>query len=164
MEISKHSITFVVFMVLAMAHSSVAQNEPKDFVILHNKARAEVGVPLPPLKWNDTLAAFAHEYASTRLGDCKLVHSQSPVYGENLAMSTGDISAVQAINLWVDEKSNYDYESNTCKEGTMCGHYTQVVWKNTLQVGCARLQCANGGWFVSCNYYPPGNYIGEKPY
>ncbi|XP_004230668.1 pathogenesis-related leaf protein 4-like [Solanum lycopersicum] len=162
MEMSKLS-TFVVLLVLGLAHSSVAQNLPQDIVVVHNKARAEVGVPLPPLKWNDTLAAYAHEYATTRLGECTLVHSDSP-YGENLAMGSGDFTAVQAVNLWVGEKKNYDYASNTCREG-MCGHYTQVVWKNTEQVGCARLKCSNGEWwFVSCNYYPPGNYVGEKPY
>ncbi|KAK4340107.1 hypothetical protein RND71_041569 [Anisodus tanguticus] len=163
MEISKLSTTLVVLMALAITHSSLAQNLPKDIVIVHNKARAEVGAPLPPLRWNDTLAKYAHNYASTRLAECKLVHSDSP-YGENLAMGYGEFSAVDAVNLWVGEKPNYDYASNSCKDG-MCGHYTQVVWKNTLQVGCARLKCANGeAWFVSCNYYPPGNYIGEKPY
>ncbi|XP_009605694.1 pathogenesis-related leaf protein 4-like [Nicotiana tabacum] len=161
MEISK--TTFIVFMVLAMAHSSLAQNTPKDIVIVHNKARAEVGVPLPPLKWNNTLASYAHDYATTKLAECKLVHSDGP-YGENLAMGYGEFSAVDAVNLWVGEKPNYEYATNSCNSG-MCGHYTQVIWRNTLQVGCARLKCQNGeAWFVSCNYYPPGNYIGERPY
>ncbi|KAM3219881.1 hypothetical protein P3L10_024412 [Capsicum annuum] len=66
MEISKLS-TFVVFMVLAMAHSSVAQNLPKDIVLAHNNSRAQVGVPLVPLKWNKTLVAYAYQCASTRL-------------------------------------------------------------------------------------------------
>ncbi|PHU10349.1 Pathogenesis-related protein 1B [Capsicum chinense] len=162
MEISKLS-TFVVLMVLAMAHSLLAQNLPKDIVLSHNNARAQVGVPLVPLKWNKTLAAYAYQYASTRLADCTLVHSYSP-YGENLAMGYHDFSAVKAVNLWVGEKPNYDYASNSCKED-MCGHYTQVIWKNTHEVGCERLKCDNGeAWFVSCNYYPLGNYIGEKPY
>ncbi|KAF3620331.1 Pathogenesis-related protein 1B [Capsicum annuum] len=163
MEISKKLSAFVVFMVLAMAHCSLAQNLPQDIVLSHNNARAQVGVLLPPLTWNDTLAAYANQYASTRLAECTLVHSDSP-YGENLAMGYGDFSAVEAITMWVGEKPNYDYDSNSCKQD-MCGHYTQVIWKNTLQVGCARLKCDNGdAWFVSCNYYPPGNYIGEKPY
>ncbi|CAH1441532.1 unnamed protein product [Lactuca virosa] len=46
----------------------------------------------------------------------------------------------------------------------MCGHYTQVVWRNSVRLGCARVQCNNDAWFVTCNYDPPGNYVGEKPY
>ncbi|KAM3291367.1 hypothetical protein P3S67_019656 [Capsicum chacoense] len=55
MEMSKLS-TFVVFMVLAMVHSSLAHNSPDEIVEAHNSARAQVGVPLPSLTWNDTLA------------------------------------------------------------------------------------------------------------
>ncbi|KAM3219873.1 hypothetical protein P3L10_024404 [Capsicum annuum] len=160
MEISKLS-TFVCFMVLAMAHSSLAQNLPLDIVLAHNNARAQVGVPLPPLTWNDTVAAYANQYASTRLAECTLVHLDSP-YGENLAMGYDDFSAVEAVNMWVGEKPNYTLTSNSCKQD-MCGHYTQVIWQNTLQVGRARLKCDNGeAWFVSCTYFPPGNYDGEN--
>ncbi|KAM3377393.1 hypothetical protein P3S68_009806 [Capsicum galapagoense] len=120
MEISKKLSAFVVFMVLAMAHCSLAQNLPQDIVLSHNNARAQVGVLLPSLTWNDTLAAYANQYASTRLAECTLVHSDSP-YGENLAMGYGDFSAVEAITMWVGEKPNYDYDSNSCKQD-MCGH------------------------------------------
>ena len=44
-----------------------------------------------------------------------------------------------------------------------CGHYTQVVWANTLSVGCGVAVCPTGT-IVVCNYAPPGNYVGEKPY
>ncbi|PHU10351.1 Pathogenesis-related protein 1B [Capsicum chinense] len=112
-----------------------------DIVLAHNNARAQVDVPLVPLKWNKTLDAYAYQYASTRLADCTLVHSYSP-YGENLAMGYDIFSAVEAINLWVGEK-HYDYASKSCKQD-MCGHYTQVLWKNTHEVECGRLKCDNG--------------------
>lgn len=42
-------------------------------------------------------------------------------------MFLGDvINVTQAIYSWDDEKWDYDYETNTCKEGKVCGHYTQV--------------------------------------
>ncbi|XWS52169.1 hypothetical protein CRYUN_Cryun11dG0043900 [Craigia yunnanensis] len=34
----------------------------------------------------------------------------------------------------------------------MCGHYTQIVWKNTRRIGCARVICDNGDVFMTCNY------------
>ncbi|CAL2279522.1 unnamed protein product [Prunus armeniaca] len=84
-------------------------------------------------------------------------------YGENLAEGYGEMTGGQAVKFWVTEKPNYDYASNTCV-GDVCGHYTQVVWRNSTHVGCARAKCKNGWMFVICSYYPPGNYIGERPY
>ncbi|CAL5377552.1 unnamed protein product [Camellia sinensis] len=160
MELSKFSLVIVSFMALIMAHLSLAQNSPQDFLAPHNAARAEVGVQ--PVTWNDTVAAYALNYATQRSADCNMQHSQGP-YGENLAGGSGELTVSDAVKMWVDEKANYDYNSNSCVGGE-CLHYTQVVWSNTAQIGCARVQCQNQGWFVTCNYYPPGNYVGERPY
>ncbi|MCL7025766.1 hypothetical protein MKW94_001357 [Papaver nudicaule] len=91
-----------------------------------------------------------------------MIHSGGP-YGENLAMSTGDLSAADAVKMWVDEISNYDYYSNSCQGGE-CLHYTQVVWRNSVRLGCASVPCSAGGTFVICSYDPPGNYIGQRPF
>ncbi|BBG95244.1 pathogenesis-related protein-1-like protein [Prunus dulcis] len=53
--------------------------------------------------------------------------------------------------------------SNICV-GDECGHYTQVVWRNSVHLGCARAKCDNNWVFVICSYEPPGNYEGERPY
>jgi len=70
------------------------------------------------------------------------------------------ISLVQA---WYDEKSDYTYASMACVEGKMCGHYTQVVWAQTTQVGCAWNRCPDFHILV-CDYSPIGNVVGSKPY
>ncbi|XP_076919225.1 pathogenesis-related protein 1A-like [Bidens hawaiensis] len=158
----KLHIALICFLTLAMFHITHAQNSQQDYLDAHNKARADVGVE--NMVWNDTVAAYAESYANQRIGDCNLVHSGGP-YGENLAEGGGAFTATEAVNLWVDEKTFYDHTSNTCVEGNQCLHYTQVVWRNSDQLGCARVQCSNNGWwFVICSYYPPGNYIGESPY
>ncbi|XP_027346994.1 pathogenesis-related protein 1-like [Abrus precatorius] len=158
----KVSFSVLCFLVLAIIshHVAHAQDSQKDYVSAHNDARSEVGVQ--GLSWNDTVAQYAQNYANKRKSDCQLIHSNGP-YGENLAGSTGDVSGVDAVKLWVDEKSYYDYESNSCVGGE-CGHYTQVVWRNSIHLGCAKVRCDNGGTFVICNYDPRGNYIGERPY
>ena len=48
----------------------------------------------------------------------------------------------------------------------MCGHYTQVMWENTQSVGCGLRTTCTGTYatMISCNYYPPGNYIGQRPF
>ncbi|XP_022866757.1 pathogenesis-related leaf protein 6-like, partial [Olea europaea var. sylvestris] len=140
---------------------SEAQNSPQDYLNAHNAARAQVGVG--PMVWNDKVADFARNYVNQRTGDCNLVHSGSRSYGENLAKGSGDFTGKAAVDLWVLEKRNYDYKSNSCVVGE-CRHYTQVVLRNSLRLGCARARCNNGSWFVSCNYAPPGNFIGQLPY
>lgn len=48
--------------------------------------------------------------------------------------------------------------------GDECLHYTQVVWRDSVYLGCAKVNCYNGGSFVICSYDPPGNYEGDRPY
>ncbi|KAJ4899013.1 hypothetical protein Rs2_12964 [Raphanus sativus] len=128
-----------------------AQDSPQDFLAAHNQARAAVGVD--PLSWDETVAAYARDYANRRGGDCALEHSSGP-YGENIARSGGDMSGVEAVNMWVNEQADYDYGSNTCASGKQCGHYTQIVWKNSVRMGCAKVRCDNGQTFITCNYDP----------
>ncbi|CAM0943586.1 unnamed protein product [Alopecurus aequalis] len=134
-----------------------------EFLNQQNGVRAAMG--LPPLRWDERVASYARWYAESRRGDCALVHSSGP-YGENLfwGSGTGGWSPAQAVGAWVAEQPRYDYWSNRCSGG-MCGHYTQIVWRGTTRVGCAMVECYNGrGTFITCNYDPPGNYVGMRPY
>lgn len=150
----------------AMAAAVAAQNSPQDFVDPHNAARADVGVG--PVSWDDAVAEYSQGYAEQRRGDCQLVHSGGP-YGENIFWGSAgaDWSAADAVASWVSEKLYYDHGSNTCSapEGQSCGHYTQVVWRDSTAIGCARVVCDNnGGVFIVCSYNPPGNFVGQSPY
>ncbi|KAK7831766.1 basic form of pathogenesis-related protein 1 [Quercus suber] len=68
---------------------------------------------VPPLNWDDTVVAYAQNYANWRIGDCNLVHSSMQEYGENHAWSSADLSSMETVKMWVDEKVNYDYKSNS---------------------------------------------------
>ncbi|XP_059446929.1 pathogenesis-related protein 1-like [Corylus avellana] len=161
MGLSNTPLALLCLFGLTLLHLSFAQNTQQDYLKAHNDARAAVGVG--PLKWDDKVAGYARDYANKRIGDCKLVHSGGP-YGENIAWGSADLSGTAAVKLWVDEKKSYNYNSNSCAAGAVCGHYTQVVWRNSVRLGCAKVRCNSGGTFIICNYDPPGNYVGQKPY
>lgn len=121
--------------------NSLAQNAPKDYVDAHNAARAEVKVK--PMTWDNALATYALNYMKSRSGNCPIGHSAKGAYGENSATGTGELTGKQAVELWVREKPWYDYRANSCKVGKPCLHYTQVVWRDSVRLGCARIKCTN---------------------
>lgn len=108
------------------------------------------------LAWNDTSAKYAVDWAQ----GCEFKHSGGPT-GENLA--AGYRNATAAVDAWANERVGYDF--GKAQFSTETGHFTQVVWKATTSVGCGRIDCdgENGtpGWYVVCEYYPPGNVIGS---
>jgi pathogenesis-related protein 1 len=137
----------------------------------HNAARAAVlpapATPMRALVWSDADAAVAKAYAA----QCKFAHNPNRgPRGENLyATSGGGATAAAVLKSWVDEKSSYNYANNSCSG--VCGHYTQVVWASTTAVGCAKQACTQnspfggGAWEIwVCDYSPPGNFIGKRPY
>ncbi|KAM1986994.1 hypothetical protein ACFX15_034316 [Malus domestica] len=110
----KTSFALVCLISITLLPSSHAQDSPQDYLNAHNAARAQVGVA--PLSWDTNLANYAQRYANSRIGDCNLVHFGGP-YNENIAKSTGDLSGTAAVNLFVSEKADYNYNSNTCAAG-----------------------------------------------
>ncbi len=131
-----------------------------EMLAAHNAVREKLKIP--PLQWSDRLAAAAQQWANTLLRKHQFTHNADVPYGENLFDIDGAAATpATAVKFWVSESRNYDYATNTCRG--LCGHYTQIVWRDTRYVGCA---VARGGgrevWV--CEYDPPGNVLGQRPY
>jgi pathogenesis-related protein 1 len=131
-----------------------------DMLAAHNAVRSRVGVA--PLRWSVRLAARAQEWADNLLAHRRFAHRPNSPYGENLfEMMGAAASSAQVVNAWAEESRNYDYSSNRCRG--MCGHYTQIVWSETREVGCAVARSVGREVWV-CNYDPAGNVVGKRPY
>jgi pathogenesis-related protein 1 len=133
----------------------------------HNRVRERVGVP--PLEWSPELARYAQRWADKlKQRGCQLDHRpgsgpDAQRHGENLFASSGYApTAAEVADSWSEEVVYYDAKTNRCKGG-ICGHYTQVVWRTSQRLGCAMAACGDAEVWV-CNYDPPGNYIGKRPY
>ena len=149
------------------------------FLAGHNAARARTDlkpVPNPALE-PFTLSTHAKSVATTYAAKCIYAHDPelstlTPPLGENIFASTGSPTVQGIVNSWMSEDVDYTYATNSCRLGEQCGHYTQIVWRSTTSVGCAIQECHSGSPFVSsshwylavCDYAPPGNLVGSKPY
>lgn len=132
----------------------------REMLAAHNAVRARVKVAA--MTWSERLAAVAKNWADTLLARNEFVHRPNSKYGENLFDVTGgSVTPRQVVDEWAAEARHYDYGSNKCSG--VCGHYTQIVWGDTKEIGCA---VARGGgrevWV--CEYDPPGNWVGKRPY
>ncbi len=138
--------------------------EQQEILDAHNRWRAKVNVP--PLRWSQKLANYAQEWADNpeaQGGPIELQHRSGGTSGagENMA---GGSSVTEMVDRWGSEGENYDYATNSCRPGKVCGHYTQVVWRNSTDLGCGVAPHKSYGKLLVCNYSPPGNYNGQRPY
>jgi uncharacterized protein YkwD len=130
-----------------------------EMLTTHNKIRAEAG--LPPLQWSIELAAYSQKWADSLIAKNKAAHNPRSAYGENILVTGLGSTPSMVVTEWASESQDYTYRSNTCSRD--CGHYTQLVWRSTRKVGCARAFNGQREIWV-CSYDPPGNFRGERPY
>jgi pathogenesis-related protein 1 len=136
---------------------------------VHNSERAAVGVA--PLVWNNSLAARAQAWAEHIATTGAFAHDPDPhrTFGENIAgfaWSLGPTAPGEGTSLWIDEKKNYHGQAEG-SESVVTGHYTQMVWRNTQEVGCGAAPPGAGGLpfgILVCRYNPPGNVYPETAY
>lgn len=144
--------------------------DKKVFLKVHNDIRLQFDAQL--LTWNDTLANYAQLWAN----HCTFEHSHGP-YGENIWSSTGSTPkpavAGESVKDWASEVK--DYDPNNPGFSMETGHFTQVVWAGSRQVGCAVGFCTpedldfdssygDKAELVVCEYWPPGNFLGKQSF
>jgi pathogenesis-related protein 1 len=170
----------------ALAATTLSTTDISQALSAHNTVRQQVAqaestrlgrtIRIPNLTWDATVAAVAQDWANQQAVRLRqglsVQHRPNNVYGENIYWSWSSPTAPNpspsvAVQWWASEKQYYNYTTNTCTSGRVCGHYTQVVWSATTRLGCGRAVWAAGTrhyvlWV--CNYAPKGNIYGQRPY
>ena len=179
------AIPVLVPALLLLATDSQGQGYQVDaaaVVKAHNRERAQVGSP--KVKWSEKLEAKAIKRIKVLQNNGCFMQHDGP--GENLfwasALKTAnkknafgqwiwhrsvqDISESEVVGSWADEKKWYSNENGVCRApiGETCGHYTQIVWEESIEVGCSRAVCQDKSQVWLCLYSPPGNIVGQRPY
>jgi hypothetical protein len=154
---------------VSCAGPTLAADLQAPILMVHNRERAEVGVPA--LVWSGALAAHAAVWAEHLAKIGALQHSQNqdrPGEGENLWMGTANrYTPDEMAQGWAGEKKDFrnGVFPDVSRSGNWqaVGHYTQMIWKGTTEIGCA---IATGGQYdvLVCRYGPPGNMMGEAPF
>mmetsp|Transcript_73274 Transcript_73274/g.212231 ORF Transcript_73274/g.212231 Transcript_73274/m.212231 type:complete len:321 (-) Transcript_73274:5-967(-) len=162
-------------------------NFADDILRAHNVVRQRAG--LVSLSWSSALESMARARVQKLAGEgCFIRHS--PLHqrweeagfqyvGENLYKVINMApTGVDVVDAWYAELEDYNYGSvgATCTKQRcagrssppcMLGHFTQVMWAKTTDLGCAIEECPNQEQrtFVSvCNYGPGGNIVGNVPF
>lgn len=140
---------------------------------------------MPQLYWDEELARSAQNYSRY----CLWGHSSQAdmitlpyEYGENIYITSWkETNFYKIIEDLANEYQFYNHHNQTCTG--VCAHYTQIVWENTLRVGCALTRCKKmirtefdlkynyyewvetlGAYYFVCQYYPRGNMGIHPPY
>ncbi|XP_061397250.1 uncharacterized protein LOC133332899 [Musca vetustissima] len=127
-------------------------------LVEHNRLRALHGVK--PLTLNKQMCDYAMEWAKHLAKKNKLKHRKKCKFGENLAFGTGSSYSVEdATQSWYDEMEYYDFKNPGFSGNT--GHFSQLVWQESTQLGVGVVKNRNDRTWVVCNYDPPGNILGK---
>jgi len=161
----------LLFTPIAVARENLTYSDQQEILAAHNKYRAEVNAT--PLIWSEELASQARKCADSNAAEFlpqgRQKHCPTPGSGQNIAQATSStkLNLTQLVDLWGAEKKfflNGEFPSvSSTGSPEAVGHYTQLIWHNTTEVGCAWVSAAGRDMLV-CDYRAKGNVYGEWVY
>ncbi|EGG21131.1 hypothetical protein DFA_01006 [Cavenderia fasciculata] len=168
------TILLVIALMSGGAFANFSSDDQSSIVSGMNTLRTRVSpasqVPIQNLVWNNDLASNALGLATLCGSQYMSDAGASGVYSESVQTFDSDPNGEMLINAFSIGKEGYNYDDNLCYDNVDCAAYTNMLWEQSSQVGCAKVDCGSntsGGslrWRVVCNWNPAGSFAGVKPY
>uniref|UniRef100_A0A914X3R0 SCP domain-containing protein n=1 Tax=Plectus sambesii TaxID=2011161 RepID=A0A914X3R0_9BILA len=134
-------------------------NFQRECLDAHNALRQKYGCN--PLTWSQELADLAHTWAEKLLVTGRILYPELTGIGDNIRLSTTVSedhlpSGLEVVDFWGREADGFSFDAP--KWQTNCQHFTQMVWRETEELGVARCwQSAKGVCAIVAFYRPGGN-------
>ncbi|XP_037079765.1 DNA topoisomerase 1-like isoform X2 [Pollicipes pollicipes] len=130
----------------------------------HNVYRRKHGVPA--LKLNKKLCEYSQEWARTMASKDTMEHRRDKKYGENIFCVWSDdpkfkVGGQEAVDSWYNEIKDHKFGREPEPGVIKSGHFSQVIWKDSKELGIGKARSKSGKIMVVANYDPAGNFIGE---
>lgn len=129
---------------------------------VHNEYRKEHGVP--PLTLNKDMSKLSQKWAEELAKKDAMAYSLNKEYGESIycgwsADPNTKVSARDCVDKWYSEINDFSFGNEP--EVLTCGHFTQIIWRDTKELGVGSAKSKSGKLYVVANYHPPGNFSGQ---
>lgn len=133
-----------------------------EFLDTHNEYRRKHGVP--PLTLSRKLNKYAEEWAKILVKKGKMEHRDQNDYGENIYFAWSSdpnfkVTGADPVDKWYSEIKDHTFGREP--KSLASGHFTQVIWEDSKEVGVGMAKSKEGQIYVVANYYPPGNVVGS---
>lgn len=154
--------------------------QAEESIKAHNLFRSrEPATNMLKVKWNDEMASVAQAWADKCLWEHGMLYDcAGNRIGQNLFVEASaggypTMNLTYSIEAWNNERNDFNWDTQKCTPGKLCGHWTQLAGAKSNEVGCAYNLCptmtvAGSVWknalYIVCDYTPPGNVIGEPIY
>lgn len=133
----------------------------REFLETHNAYRKKHGAP--PMTLSNDLNSSAQSWADNLMAKDRLAHSTTKD-GENVFTMYGSAGIVlkgkEAVESWYNEIKDYQWSNPGFAGNT--GHFTQVVWKSSTELGVG--MATNGKKVYVVGQYRPAGNINTREY